>query len=78
MKVEKHFDGWTLLPENRKDRQMIRELWNYLHPRSKIKRLGKNPKIVLRCALRRHLFKGMIRTISVYLYKGEERNDRKS
>jgi len=77
MKVKRSFDGWTLLPENNKDRQMIREIWNYMYPKLQIKRLGKNPKLVLHWALRRHPCKGMVRTITVYVYSGVEKKDEK-
>ncbi|RLC82931.1 MAG: hypothetical protein DRI61_00915 [Chloroflexi bacterium] len=73
MKVKKVFDGWELYPENRKDRQMIRELWNHVHPELQIRRLGKKPKISL------HLgsfccphFKIKINRIKVFVYSGED------
>ena len=67
MKVREVFDGWELIPENRKDKKMIRELWNHIHPNLQIRRLNWKgqftPKIVL--SIRE---KDRIR---VYVYSGD-------
>jgi len=67
MRVRKVFDGWELIPENRKDRQMIRELWNHTHPKLQIRRLNFKgnftPKIVL--SLKKE------RGIRVFVYSGD-------
>ena len=67
MKAKRVFDGWKLIPENRKDKQMIRELWNHIHPNLQIKRLkwkGQfTPKIVLSIHKENR--------IRVYVYSGD-------
>jgi len=67
MKAKKVFDGWKLIPENRKDKQMIRELWNHTHPKLQIKRLNFKglctPRIILSLVK-----EGQIR---VFIYSGD-------
>jgi len=70
MKAKKVFDGWELIPENRKDKQMIRELWNHMHPNLQIRRLNFKgglftPKIVLAMSE-----ENGIRVIKVFVYSG--------
>jgi len=47
MRVKKVYDGYELYPQNNKDKQMIKDLWNKTHPTlPPIKKLAHTGRVV--------------------------------
>jgi hypothetical protein len=68
MKIREVFDGWELIPEDRTDNKMMRQLWNMHHPDLQIRKIYKGSKMVVSTTM----VKGVMHLIWTYCGVKEE------